>query len=105
MRTGSLTQIVDIYRMYDKQSETGAMTKEKLLVVRLRCALLRQQSSFVIEAAEEDDKVRLVFETWMDKKVQDSDTLIWCNQEFKITLLEYDYPKRTMKIHATKINK
>lgn len=105
MRAGLLTQIVDIYRMYDKQSETGAMTKEKLLVERLRCALLRQQSSFAIEAAEEDDKVRRVFETWLNKKVQDSDTLLWCNQEFKITLLEYDYPKRTMKIHATKINK
>lgn len=105
MRAGLLTQIVDIYRMYDKQSETGAMTKEKLLVERLRCALLRQQSSFAIEAAEEDDKVRLVFETWLNNKVQDSDTLLWCNQEFKITLLEYDYPKRTMKIHVTKINK
>ena len=105
MRAGSLTHIVDIYRLYDKQSETGAMTKEKLLLVRLRCVLLRQQSSFVIEAGEEDDKVRLVFETWLNDKVHDSDTLLWCSQEFKITLLEYDYPKRTMKIHCTKINK
>lgn len=100
-----MTQIVDVYRMYDKQSETGAMTKEKLLLVRLRCALLRQQSSFVVEAAEEDDKARLVFETWLNTKILDSDTLLWSNQEFKITLLEYNYPSRTMKIHATKINK
>jgi len=105
MRAGNLTQIVDVYRMYDKQSETGAMTKEKLLLVRLRCALLRQQSSFVVEAAEEDDKARLVFETWLNTKILDSDTLLWSNQEFKITLLEYNYPSRTMKIHATKINK
>lgn len=105
MRIGSLTQIVDVYRMYEKQSETGAMTKEKLLLMRLRCALLKQQSSFVVEAAEEDDKVRLVFETWLNEKIADTDTLLWSNQEFKITLLEYNYPSRTMKIHATKINK
>lgn len=105
MRAGNLTQIVDVYRMYDKQSETGAMTKEKLLLVRLRCALLRQQSAFVIEAAEEEDKARVVFETWLNTKILDSDTLLWSNQEFKITLLEYNYPKRTMRIHATKINK
>lgn len=105
MRAGSLTQFVAVYRMYDKQSETGAMTKEKLLVTELRCNLLRQQSAFVVEAAEEDDKVRLVFETWLNDKVLDSDTLLWCNQEFKITLLEYNYPSRTMRIHCTKINK
>ena len=105
MRTGSLTQIVDVYRMVDKQSETGAMTKEKMLLYRLRCVLLRQQSSFGIDAYEEEDKIRLVFETWLNDKIFDTDTLLWCNQEFKITLLEYNYPKRTMKIHATKINK
>ena len=91
--------------MVDRQSETGALTKEKMLVAELRCALLRQQSAFVIEGKEEDDKVRLVFETWLNERIFDTDTLFWCNQEFKITLLEYDYPKRTMKIHATKINK
>lgn len=105
MRAGNLTQIVDVYRMYDKQSETGAMTKEKLLLVRLRCALLRQQSAFVVEAAEEEDRARVVFETWLNTKILDSDTLLWSNQEFKITLLEYNYPNRTMRIHATKINK
>lgn len=105
MRTGSLTQIVDVYRMVDKQSETGAMTKEKMHLIRLRCMLLRQQSSFGIEANEEEDKVRLVFETWMDERVQDTDTILWCNQEFRITLLEYNYQKRTMRMHATKINK
>lgn len=105
MRAGNLTQIVDVYRMYDKQSETGAMTKEKLLLVRLRCALLRQQSAFVVEAAEEEDRARVVFETWLNTKIMDTDTLIWSNQEFKITLLEYNYPKRSMRIHATKINK
>ena len=105
MRAGNLTQIVDVYRMYDKQSETGAMTKEKLFLVRLRCALLRQQSAFVVEAAEEEDRARVVFETWLNTKIMDTDTLIWSNQEFKITLLEYNYPKRSMRIHATKINK
>ena len=105
MRAGSLIHIVDVYRMIDKQSETGALTKEKMFVVRLRCALLRQQSSFSVEANEEDDRVRLVFETWLDDKILDSDTLLWCNQEFKITLLEYDHHRRSMKIHATKINK
>lgn len=105
MRAGNLTQIVDVYRMYDKQSETGAMTKEKLLLVRLRCALVRQQSAFVVEAAEEEDRARVVFETWLNTKIMDTDTLIWSNQEFKITLLEYNYPKRSMRIHATKINK
>jgi hypothetical protein len=105
MRAGNLTQIVDVYRMYDKQSETGAMTKEKLLLARLRCALVRQQSAFVVEAAEEEDRARVVFETWLNTKIMDTDTLIWSNQEFKITLLEYNYPKRSMRIHATKINK
>ena len=81
MRTGSLTQIVDIYRMTDRQSETGAFTKEKLIFARIRCALLRQQSSFGINANEEEDVVRLVFETWLDERIQDTDTLFWCNQE------------------------
>ena len=105
MRTGSMTQIVYVYRMIDRQSETGAMTKEKLLVESLRCVLLKQQSSFGIEANEEEDKIRLVFETWLDMKIKDTDTLLWCNQEFRITLLEYDYQRRSMKIHCTKINK
>lgn len=105
MRAGNLTQIVDIYRMVERQATSGAITKEKLLVTRLRCALLRQQSQFVVEAAEEDDKVRLVFETWLNTILRDTDTLIWSDQEFKITLLEYNYPNRTMRIHATKINK
>ena len=91
--------------MVDKQSASGAMTKEKVLIEELRCALLRQQSSFGIEANQEDDKVRLVFETWLNLAVSDNDTAMWCNQEFKITLLEYNFPKMTMRIHCTKITK
>jgi hypothetical protein len=105
MRSGSLNQFVEVYRMVDRQSETGAMTKEKMLLICLRCNLLKQQSAFVVEAGEEDDKVRLVFETWLNEEVRDTDTLLWCKQEFKITLLEYNYPNRTMRIHCTKINK
>ena len=105
MRAGSLQHQVEIYRMMERQSETGAMTKEKLLLLTLRCALLKQQSTFVVEANEEEDKVRLVFETWMNEQIRDTDTLVWCKQEFKITLLEYNYPNRTMRIHVTKINK
>lgn len=105
MRSGSLTQLVAVYRMVDKQSPSGALTKEKMLIANLRCALLRQQSSFGIEANAEDDKIRLVFETWMNPKILDTDTLLWCNQEFRITLLEYNYQNRTMKIHAIKITK
>ncbi len=105
MRSGSLNQVVQIYRMVDRQSESGAMTKEKMLLIYLRCALLRSQSSFAIEANQEDDKVRLVFETWLNEEVKDTDTLFWSNQEFNITLLEYNYPNRTMRIHVTKITK
>lgn len=105
MRSGSLTHIVSVYRMVEKQSASGALTKEKLLVANLRCALLRSQASFTVEANQEDDRVRLVFETWLDKTILDTDTVIWSNQEFKITLLEYNDQNRTMRIHVIKITK
>lgn len=105
MRSGSLTHIVGVYRMVDKQSASGALTKEKMLVATIRCALLRSQSSFSIEAKQEDDRVRLVFETWLDERIHDTDTVIWSNQEFRITLLEYNYPTKSMRIHVTKITK
>lgn len=103
MRAGQLSHIVDVFRYVEKQSKTGATGREKVRVARLRCALVRQVGYFTVAAYEEDDRANIVFQTWLDTSIKDSDTLFWSNQEFKITLLEYD--TRTMKIHCTKINK
>jgi len=105
MRSGLLTQVLDVYRLYDKQSASGAMTKEKLLVTSLRAAITKQKGFFSAENHEENDVVRIAFETWLDKRILDTDTVIWCNQEFKIYLIEYNYPSRTMKLNLQKINK
>ena len=106
MRVGLLSQFLDIYRMVDRQSDSGAMTKEKMLLCTLRCSLQKQKGFFSRESSvEEMDVVRLTFETWLNETVRDTDTAIWCNQEFKIYLIEYDYPKRTMKLYLQKINK
>lgn len=105
MRIGNLTQQLAIYRMVDKQSSSGAMTKEKLLIATIRAAITKQKGFFSAEDYEEKDVVRITFETWMDKRILDSDTVIWCDQEFKIYLIEYNYPNRTMKLNLQKIIK
>lgn len=105
MRAGLLQQVLEVYRMVDRQSASGALTKEKMLVTTLRAAITKQKGFFSAEAREENDVVRIAFETWLDKRILDSDTIIWCNQEFKIYLIEYNYPNRTMKLNVQKINK
>ena len=105
MRIGNLTQQLAVYRMVDKQSSSGAMTKEKLLIATIRAAITKQKGFFSAEDYEEKDVVRITFETWMDKRILDSDTVIWCDQEFKIYLIEYNYPNRTMKLNLQKIIK
>jgi hypothetical protein len=105
MRIGTLTQQLAVYRMVEKQSSSGAMTREKLLVTTLRAAITKQKGFFSAENHEENDVVRIAFETWLDKRILDTDTVIWCNQEFKIYLIEYNYLNRTMKLNLQKINK
>lgn len=105
MRAGTLTQQLAVYRMVEKQSSSGAMTKEKVLVTTLRAAITKQKGFFSAENHEENDVVRIAFETWLDRRIHDSDTVIWCDQEFKIYLIEYNYPNRTMKLNLQKINK
>lgn len=105
MRTGLLNQFLYVYRMVDKQSDSGAMTKEKLLLCTLRAMITRQKGFFSEENHEEGDVVRLTFETWLNESIKDTDTVMWCNQEFKIYLIEYNYPNRTMKLNLQKINK
>lgn len=105
MRAGQLTNLLYVYRMVDKQSDSGALTKEKMLVKELRAAITKQKGFFSAENHEENDVVRITFETWMDFDINDSDTVLWCNQEFKIYLIEYNFPKRTMKLNLQKINK
>jgi hypothetical protein len=105
MRSGLLTNQLEVYRMVDRQSASGALTKEKMLVATIRAAITKQKGFFSAEAHEENDVVRIAFETWLDKRILDSDTIIWCNQEFKIYLIEYNYPNRTMKLNVQKINK
>ena len=87
MRAGLLTNQLYVYRMVDKQSESGALTKEKMLVAELRAAITKTKGFFSEENHEENDIVRITFETWMDLRINDSDTVVWCNQEFRIYLI------------------
>lgn len=105
MRAGSLTQFCDIYRLVNQQTTSGAMSKVRTLVASIRCTLVKQAGSYVQYRYEEGDKVNLVFQTWLNTTILDTDTLCWNCQEFKITLLEYNYQDRTMRIYCQKINK
>jgi hypothetical protein len=51
------------------------------------------------------DRVSIVLQTWLIKDIKDSDTFCFSGAEFKISLLEYNYPDNTMKIYGIKINK
>lgn len=105
MRSGSLIHPVEIYRLVQQQSASGASSKVRTKIMDIRCALVKQSGNYVQLSTEEVDKVSIVLQTWLMKDIKDSDTLCFSEQEFKITLLEYDYPSRTMKIYATKIIK
>lgn len=105
MRAGSLTQICEIYRLVANQSASGAMSKVRSKIATIRCALVKQSGSYVQYQNEEGDRLNVVFQTWMNKEIEDSDTLCWNGQEFKITLLDINYQNRTMNIYCTKINK
>lgn len=105
MRAGSLIHPVDVYRYIDQQSASGACSKVRTKLMSIRCALLRTTGNYVQLPTEETDKVSIVLQTWLIKDIKDSDTICWSCQDFKITLLEYDYTSGTMKIYCTKIIK
>lgn len=105
MRSGSLIHPVEIYRLVQQQSDSGATSKVRTKVMDIRCMLVKQNGSYIQTTVDETDKLSIVLETWLITDIKDTDTLCFSGQEFKITLLQYDYPTRTMKIYATKINK
>jgi len=105
MRSGSLIHPVEIYRLVTQQSASGAMSKVRTKIMDIRCALVKQSGNYVQFNTEEMDRVSIVLQTWLIKDIKDSDTFCFSGAEFKISLLEYNYPDNTMKIYGIKINK
>lgn len=105
MQIGTLRHFIDIYRLTNEKSATGAISKKKVKLTTLRAGILKQTGGFVEGSNENYDRVNIVFQTWLNKDILDTDTICWSNQEFRITLIEHDELSRTMKLHVTKIIK
>lgn len=105
MRAGLLRHFVSVYRQVKEQSSSGAVSQVRKKIITLRCHLLKQSGYFKQTQYENVDTNSLVFETWLNPLVKDTDTLEYADQEFKITLIEQDLFAKTMKIHCTKIIK
>lgn len=105
MRAGLLRHFVTVYRQVDEQSASGAVSQVRKKIITLRCHLVKQSGYLKQTTFEEVDTNSLVFETWLNNLVKDTDTLEYADQEFKITLIETDLFTKTMKLHCSKINK
>lgn len=105
MKPGLLRHPCFIYRQIDEQSESGAVSQVRKLVCSLRCQLMKQSGYYTQNNIEQADKMTIVFQTWIDDRILDTDTLVWSNQEFRIFLIEKDIMSKTMKLHVQKIIK
>jgi hypothetical protein len=105
MRAGTLRHFLEVYRQVNEQSDSGAVSQVRKHICTLRCHLLKQSGYYSQNNIEQADKMTLVFETWINDNLRDTDTVEWSDQEFRIFLIEKDILSRTMKIHIQKIIK
>ena len=98
---------IQILRNQNIQTESGSIKKQTTVIHNLRARKMKENGSIKKEENGKElfDSYTVTFQIRYVPDIYVTDTLLYNNQEFKISLIERDVWDNTLKIHCTLINK
>ena len=100
-------EFISLYRYQNIQSESGELTKEKVLIKNTRTYVMKNSLATTNEeqAKELFDQPKTIFQVRFIPGLTDRDIIEYKGNEYRITLIEENIWDRTLKITAIKSNK
>lgn len=108
MRAGLLArEFISLYRYHNIQSESGELTKERVLIKNTRAYVIKNSLSTTNEEQDKElfDQPKIIFQVRYVPDLTDRDMIEYKGDEFRIILIDENIWDRTLKITAIKANK
>ena len=95
---------IKVWRLEDKQTDSGMIKKEKITVAEQRCYVINQSGRLSNQSKELFNTNQVVFRIRMNDEILPTDSLTYNGQDYKITFIKNSVYDNTREITAELIN-